>query len=347
MISYSQIVSHSEPQGISFIETSNLDGETNLKIRQAHPETARLDSTQALADFTATVQCEQPNRHLYEFNGLLKEPSAKTIPLGLDQMLLRGSMLRNTNYIYGVVVYTGHETKLMKNSTKAPLKRSSIDRQTNTHILMLFMILLTLSLLSAGFNELWMRAHTDWYIGLEEAQNANFGFNFLTFLILYNNLIPISLQVTAEIVRFFQAKFIAMDVEMYHDATDTPAMARTSNLNEELGMVKYIFSDKTGTLTCNVMEFRKCTIGEIIYSAPGPNEKLEDTLLYQNLQRNHPTAGVIREFLTMLAVCHTVIPERVGDQLNYHAASPAISIEAIHKHASASHVRTPSQRAVH
>ncbi|KAJ8727263.1 hypothetical protein PYW08_015660 [Mythimna loreyi] len=316
------LLSSSEPQGISFIETSNLDGETNLKIRQAHPETARLDNTLALTDFTATVQCEQPNRHLYEFNGLLKDTNNKVIPLGLDQMLLRGSMLRNTNYIYGIVIYTGHESKLMKNSTKAPLKRSSIDRQTNTHILLLFLILLTLSLLSAGFNELWMRAHTDWYIGLYEAQNAHFGFNFLTFVILYNNLIPISLQVTAEIVRFFQAKFIAMDSEMYHEETDTPAMARTSNLNEELGMVKYIFSDKTGTLTCNIMEFRKCSIGEIIYNSPGPNEKMEDTLLYQNLQRNHPTAPVIKEFLTMLAVCHTVIPERVGDQLNYHAASP-------------------------
>ena len=54
-----------------------------------------------------------------------------------------------------------------------------------------------------------------------------------------------------------------MDGEMYHEQTDTPAMARTSNLNEELGMVKYIFSDKTGTLTCNIMEFRKCSIGEV------------------------------------------------------------------------------------
>lgn len=316
------VLASSEPQGISFIETSNLDGETNLKIRQAHQETVHLDNTPALIDFRATIQCEQPNRHLYEFNGLLKDSNNKAIPLGLDQMLLRGSMLRNTNYIYGVVVYTGHETKLMKNSTKAPLKRSSIDRQTNTHILLLFLILLTLSLVSAAFNELWMRAHSDWYIGLEDAQNAHFVFNFLTFLILYNNLIPISLQVTAEIVRFFQAKFISMDSEMYHAATDTPAMARTSNLNEELGMVQYIFSDKTGTLTCNVMEFRKCSIGEIIYTVKGPDEKLEDTLLYQNMQRNHPTAPVIREFLTMLAICHTVIPERVGDQLNYHAASP-------------------------
>ena len=50
---------------------------------------------------------------------------------------------------------------------------------------------------------------------------------------------------------------------MYHPETDTPALARTSNLNEELGMVRYVFSDKTGTLTCNVMEFRKCSIAEV------------------------------------------------------------------------------------
>ncbi|CAH2092341.1 unnamed protein product [Euphydryas editha] len=317
------LLASSEPQGISFIETSNLDGETNLKIRQASPETARLDTESSLADFRATVQCEPPNRHLYEFNGMLKEANAKTVALNLEQMLLRGAMLRNTSWVHALVVYTGHETKLMKNSTKAPLKRSSIDRQTNTHILMLFLILLVLSLLSAACNELWLRNRArDWYVGLEEAQNAHFGFNFLTFLILYNNLIPISLQVTAEIVRFFQAKFIAMDSEMYHAQTDTPALARTSNLNEELGMVRYVFSDKTGTLTCNVMEFRKCSIAEVIYNVPGPNERLEDTLLYQNLDSGHPSAPIITEFLTMLAVCHTVIPEVVDGKINYHAASP-------------------------
>ncbi|KAM3958124.1 ATPase phospholipid transporting 8A1 isoform 2-T2 [Aphomia sociella] len=316
------LLASSEPRGISFIETSNLDGETNLKIRQAQVDTARLDSAAALADYHATIQCEPPNRHLYEFNGSLKQSNSKAVPLSLEQMLLRGAMLRNTSWVHALVVYTGHETKLMKNSTKAPLKRSSIDRQTNTHILMLFIILLALSLLSAAFNEFWMRSHNDWYIGLEEAQNANFGFNFLTFLILYNNLIPISLQVTAEIVRFFQAKFIAMDSEMYHEETDTPAMARTSNLNEELGMVKYIFSDKTGTLTCNIMKFHKCSIGEIIYNRPGPNERLEDTLLHQNLARNHPTAPLIQEFLTMLAICHTVIPEWRDGKIEYQAASP-------------------------
>lgn len=103
--------------------------------------------------------------------------------------------------------------------------------------------------------------------------SKNFGYNLLTFIILYNNLIPISLQVTLELVRFVQAMFINFDIEMYHDVTDTPAMARTSNLNEELGMVKYIFSDKTGTLTCNIMEFKKCSIAKSIYSIESTPEE--------------------------------------------------------------------------
>lgn len=137
---------------------------------------------------------------------------------------------------------------------------------------------------------------------------------------MYNNLIPISLQVTLELVRFLQAIFINFDIEMYHEESNTPAMARTSNLNEELGMVKYIFSDKTGTLTRNVMEFKKCCVGKFVYDRV--NEP-EHSGLVQNLLNNHPTAPMIAEFLTLLAVCHTVIPEKREDgTVGYHAASP-------------------------
>lgn len=100
---------------------------------------------------------------------------------------------------------------------------------------------------------------------MSENLAKNFGYNLLTFIILFNNLIPISLQVTLEVVRYVQATFINMDAEMYHAETDTPAMARTSNLNEELGMVRYVFTDKTGTLTRNVMEFKRCSIGGKLY----------------------------------------------------------------------------------
>lgn len=82
---------------------------------------------------------------------------------------------------------------------------------------------------------------------------------------------------TLELVRFMQALFINYDMEMYHAESNTPAVARTSNLNEELGMVKYMFSDKTGTLTRNVMEFKRCSVGKVIYE--GGNYPAESELL--------------------------------------------------------------------
>lgn len=213
---------------------------------------------------------------------------------------------------------------------------------------MLFLMLVGLCFISAIFNEIWTRKHfkTDWYLGIDgkyphiisnagfsiglflvlvlfldvDVLSKNFGYNLLTFIILYNNLIPISLQVTLELVRFLQAIFINFDVEMYHEETDTPAMARTSNLNEELGMVKYIFSDKTGTLTQNVMVFKKCSIARNIYSV---EDTPEQSLLVQNILTKHKTLPILEEFLTLLAVCHTVIPEKSEDgQITYHAASP-------------------------
>ncbi|XP_011342316.1 probable phospholipid-transporting ATPase IA isoform X3 [Ooceraea biroi] len=339
------LLSSSEPQGMSFIETANLDGETNLKIRQAHTDTANLLDTAELMNFRANVQCEPPNRHLYEFRGVLRETNKQSVALGPDQLLLRGAMLRNTRWVFGVVIYTGHDTKLMQNNTAtAPLKRSTLDRLINTQILMLFFILLLLCILSAIFNVVWTNANKDglWYLGLQEQMTKNFAFNLLTFIILFNNLIPISLQVTLEVVRFVQATFINMDIEMYHAESDTPAMARTSNLNEELGMVNYIFTDKTGTLTRNVMEFKRCSVGGRLYDLPNPSNGLEGTSdsssceLIQDIvegraARDSPTpidrkkaehAAVLHEFMVMLSVCHTVIPEKLDDSIIYHAASP-------------------------
>ncbi|XP_064481329.1 probable phospholipid-transporting ATPase IA isoform X3 [Ornithodoros turicata] len=319
------LLSSSEPHGMCYIETANLDGETNLKIRQGLPQTAEMLTTKDLRTMTGFVECENPNRHLYEFNGNLKMNTLKTLPLSPDQILLRGAMLRNTTWVFGFVIYTGHETKLMMNSTAAPLKRSTVDKVTNTQIIMLFLLLIVLALISAIASEMWTSKHAavDWYLGLDDlSSNSNFGFNFLTFIILYNNLIPISLQVTLEMVRFIQASFINMDIDMYHEDTDTPAMARTSNLNEELGQVKYIFSDKTGTLTCNVMEFKRCSIAGHLYG--DPERGMDPHEVREILTKNAPTSAYVREFFTLMAVCHTVVPEMEQENkvINYQAASP-------------------------
>uniref|UniRef100_A0A8B9VUS9 Phospholipid-transporting ATPase n=1 Tax=Anas zonorhyncha TaxID=75864 RepID=A0A8B9VUS9_9AVES len=322
------ILSSSEPQAMCYIETANLDGETNLKIRQGLSQTASLQSREELMKVSGRIECEGPNRHLYDFTGNLRLDGQSPVPVGPDQILLRGAQLRNTQWVLGIVVYTGHDTKLMQNSTKAPLKRSNVEKVTNVQILVLFCILLTMALVSSVGALLWNRTHGEvvWYLGSNRMLSVNFGYNLLTFIILYNNLIPISLLVTLEVVKFTQALFINWDIDMYYPETDTPAMARTSNLNEELGQVKYLFSDKTGTLTCNIMNFKKCSIAGVTYGQlPPPTSEsceFDDPRLLQNIENDHPTAVHIQEFLTLLAVCHTVVPERQGNKIIYQASSP-------------------------
>ncbi|XP_026112345.1 probable phospholipid-transporting ATPase IA isoform X4 [Carassius auratus] len=336
------LLSSSEPQGMCYIETSNLDGETNLKIRQGLQITADIKDIDSLMRLSGRMECETPNRHLYEFVGNIRLDGHSTVPLGPDQILLRGAQLRNTQWIHGIVVYTGHDTKLMQNSTSPPLKLSNVERITNFQILVLFGCLLAISFVCSIGQTIWKYQYGNdaWYMDLNYGGAANFGLNFLTFIILFNNLIPISLLVTLEVIKFIQAFFINWDTDMLYEATNTPAMARTSNLNEELGQVKYIFSDKTGTLTCNVMQFKKCTVAGVAYGHAAEVEDgsfaeedchssqsteeagFNDPSLLENLQSNHPTASVIQEFMTMMAICHTAVPERIDNIITYQAASP-------------------------
>ncbi|XP_062331712.1 phospholipid-transporting ATPase IA isoform X3 [Osmerus eperlanus] len=336
------ILSSSEPQGMCYIETSNLDGETNLKIRQGLQITSEIKDIDSLMRLSGRMECESPNRHLYEFVGNIRLDGHSTSSLGPDQILLRGAQLRNTQWIHGIVVYTGHDTKLMQNSTRPPLKLSNVERITNFQILVLFGCLLAISLVCSIGQTIWKYQYGNaaWYMDLNYGGAANFGLNFLTFIILFNNLIPISLLVTLEVIKFTQAFFINWDTDMLYEPTNTPAMARTSNLNEELGQVKYIFSDKTGTLTCNVMQFKKCTVAGVAYGHTPEAEEgsfaeddchsiqsseeagFNDPSLLENLQSNHPTAPVIHDFMTMMAICHTAVPERIDDKITYQAASP-------------------------
>uniref|UniRef100_A0A8C9VG64 Phospholipid-transporting ATPase n=1 Tax=Scleropages formosus TaxID=113540 RepID=A0A8C9VG64_SCLFO len=288
--------------------------------------TADIKDIGSLTRLAGRMECESPNRHLYDFVGNIRLEGHSTVPLGPDQILLRGAQLRNTQWVHGIVVYTGHDTKLMQNSTQPPLKLSNVEHITNFQILVLFGCLLAISLVCSIGQSIWKSHHGNsaWYMDLNGGA-ANFGLNFLTFIILFNNLIPISLLVTLEVIKFVQAYFINWDVDMLYEATNTPAMARTSNLNEELGQVKYVFSDKTGTLTCNVMQFKKCTIAGIAYGHGTPVDEeggFSDASLLENLHSNHPTAPIILEFMTMMAVCHTAVPERTGDKIIYQAASP-------------------------
>ncbi|CAH1761018.1 8280_t:CDS:10 [Entrophospora sp. SA101] len=326
------LLSSSEPEGLCYIETSNLDGETNLKIKQATTETAILVTPQQISQLNGYIKSESPNNSLYTYDGIL----IMNGPNGSKQ----GAQLKNTPWIYGVVIFTGHETKLMRNASATPIKRTSVEKMVNIQIIFLFGILLTMSLAcSIGSAARTIKFGSEMsYLQLLATGSllSQFGFNILTFLILFNNLIPISLIVTMEVVKFQQAALINSDLDMYYEKTDTPALCRTSSLVEELGQIDYIFSDKTGTLTCNEMEFRQCSIAGLSYSdhvdeakrahvVDGVEVGLHDFKQLKENLKSHSTANVIDEFFTLLAVCHTVIPERKNNDPNdivYQASSP-------------------------
>lgn len=115
-------------------------------------------------------------------------------------------------------------------------------------------------------------------------------FNIGVWFIAIMNFVPISLLITLESINFIQAKFISWDIKIYDKARDLPALVQSSNLNEELGMIHYIFSDKTGTLTQNVMEFQKFSVNDhkfgldnpkgVVYEPGVTNVNFDDQDLY-------------------------------------------------------------------
>lgn len=303
------LLATSLPEHLCYVETSSIDGETNLKIRQAKQDTPELSS---LSD--SIIRCELPNEHIFTFEGTLETPDTK-LPLGPEQFLHRGCFVRNTGWITGVIIYAGADTKLIRNMSTTPIKTSRLEGIVNRQIVTMFVLFLLMALTTSIMfmvGKIWMfEGH--WYLYSEptpavlSVSPIDWLFKLATFILLYHNLIPISLYVTLELVRVHLAELINSDVGMYHEETDTPAIARTSSLVEELGQVEYILSDKTGTLTCNSMRLRHLVI-------QGQE--------YDDVVEGFDSSLLDSPFVTSMAVCHSVITETVGGELVYQGSSP-------------------------
>ncbi|CAI2350474.1 unnamed protein product [Caenorhabditis sp. 36 PRJEB53466] len=354
------LISTSEPHGMCYIETMELDGETNLKTRGAMTDTAQMgDDLDEITRFDGEVVCEPPNNKLDKFTGKLIWKNKET-GITNDNILLRGCILKNTRWCYGVVVFAGKDTKLMMNSGKTKFKRTSLDRFLNILIVGIVLFLIAMCLICTILCAVWeyqTGRYFTVYLPWDDVvpspeqrggrQVALIAFlQFFSYIILLNTVVPISLYVSVEIIRFIHSMWINYDRQMYYENGEksVPARAHTTTLNEELGQVQYVFSDKTGTLTRNIMTFNKCTINGISYgdvfdrkgeaieptdktpsldfswnSSSEANFKFYDSNLLDATRRRVPE---VDDFWRLLALCHTVMPERDKGQLVYQAQSP-------------------------
>ncbi|WWD04928.1 hypothetical protein V865_002999 [Kwoniella europaea PYCC6329] len=268
------VLSTSNADNLCFVETKNLDGETNLKIRKALRATSSISSEEDLEHARFVVDSEPPHANLYTYNGVLRYTPADSYGkaeeqaegITINELLLRGCSIRNTKWVIGMVVFTGADTKIMLNGGDTPSKRSKIEKETNFNVIMNFVILLVLCLTTALLHG-WYRSLTgtsaETYEPDAEASDNIYLDSVIIFfscLIVFQNIVPISLYITVEVVKTVQAYFIFQDVEMYYEPYDTPCVPKTWNISDDLGQIEYVFSDKTGTLTQNIMEFKKCSI---------------------------------------------------------------------------------------
>ena len=275
------VLSTSDPDGACYVETKNLDGETNLKVRQALHSGRKIKHAKDCEQTDFVIESEAPHANLYNYNGVatwnqrdMKTPGQPGTPMAepitINNLLLRGCSLRNTEWVLGVIVFTGQETKIMMNAGITPSKRSRIARDLNWDVIYNFIILFFMCLVS-GIVE-----GVTWAQGNNSINYFEYGsiggtpaldglITFFAAVILFQNLVPISLYISLEIIRTAQAFFIYSDTFMYYEKVDYPCTPKSWNVSDDLGQIEYIFSDKTGTLTQNVMEFKKCSINGVPY----------------------------------------------------------------------------------
>ncbi|XP_036157649.1 probable phospholipid-transporting ATPase IH isoform X1 [Myotis myotis] len=315
-------LSSSRGDGTCHVTTTSLDGESSHKTHYAVQDTKGFQTEEEIDGLHATIECEQPQPDLYKFVGRINvyndqnDPVVR--PLGSENVLLRGATLKNTEKIFGVAIYTGMETKMALNYQSKSQKRSAVEKSMNVFLIVYLCILISKALINTVLKYVWQSEPSrdePWYNQKTEAERQRNLFlraftDFLAFMVLFNYIIPVSMYVTVEMQKFLGSYFITWDEEMFDEDMGEGPLVNTSDLNEELGQVEYIFTDKTGTLTENNMEFKECCIEGHVYvpHVICNGQVLPGATGIDMIDSSPGVSGREREelFFRALCLCHTV-----------------------------------------
>ncbi|KAJ6371719.1 hypothetical protein OIU77_002104 [Salix suchowensis] len=306
------LIGTSDPQGLCYVETAALDGEIDLKTRVIPSACTGIDF-ELLHKIKGVIECPNPDKDIRRLDANLRlfPPfiDNDVCPLTIKNTILQSCYLRNTEWACGVAVYTGNETKLGMSRGIPEPKLTAMDAMIDklTGAIFVFQIVVVIVLGIAG--NVWKdtEARKQWYV-LYPDNDPWYELLVipLRFELLCSIMIPISIKVSLDLVKSLYAKFIDWDREMIDLETDTPSHATNTAISEDLGQVEYILTDKTGTLTENKMVFKICCISGNFYGNE-VGDASKDKRLLNAISSGSP--DVVR-FLTVMAICNTVIPVR-------------------------------------
>ena len=333
------IIKSTNDSGYSYIETKSLDGETNLKER-ASLEIFKNITEGDYVNMQGTIECDKPNENLNNWNGkILSQDFNEPIYCKMNNMILKGCVLKNTKYVCGIVVYSGKNTKISKNGKAVQFKMSKVLNTMNKLLYSVFIFEIAICIIYGYLCLNFEKTHSDNYTYIYIKHNSQsslikFITNTFTYFVSYSNMIPISLYVVLEIIKIVQGLLIYYDNEIYDDSINKPAGCRATDLIEELGQVEFIFSDKTGTLTQNSMVLKKVYVNGKVYGTikdeTDPNTPFTingDRRIYKKLISDDPDdledKQSLEDFILLLTLCHSIFPELGKNNIiEYQGASP-------------------------